>query len=139
MMPDATIQKFELPSNLESISKIEQLIEGLCEYKTINQNCYGNMLIALTEAVNNAITHGNGNDKNKLVHLELETLDDEVLFTIKDEGNGFDYEKVPDPTLPENLNKTSGRGIFLMRNLADKIVFEENGRIIKLTFCLSYS
>jgi serine/threonine-protein kinase RsbW len=137
MMPDATIQKFELPSTLESISKIEQLIEGICEFKTINQDCYGNMLISLTEAVNNAIIHGNKNDKTKFVHLELEALDEEVLFTIRDEGSGFDYKKVPDPTLPENRYKTSGRGIFLMRNLADKIVFEENGRIIKLTFCLT--
>ncbi|PKP51281.1 MAG: ATP-binding protein [Bacteroidetes bacterium HGW-Bacteroidetes-12] len=136
-MPDATIQKFELPSTLESISKIEQLIEGICEFKTINQDCYGNMLISLTEAVNNAIIHGNKNDKTKFVHLELEALDEEVLFTIRDEGSGFDYKKVPDPTLPENRYKTSGRGIFLMRNLADKIVFEENGRIIKLTFCLT--
>lgn len=136
-MPDATIQKFELPSIPESISKIEQLIEGLCEYKTINQDCYGNMLITLTEAVNNAIQHGNESDCNKLVYIELETFDDEVLFTIRDEGNGFDYNKVPDPTLPENRYKTSGRGIFLMRNLADNISFEENGKIIKLTFCLS--
>lgn len=136
-MPDATIQKFELPSNLESLSKIEQLIENLCEYKTISQDCYGNMLIALTEAVNNAIVHGNKNDISKKVHLELETTDDEILFTISDEGKGFDYNKVPDPTLPENIYKTSGRGVFLMKNLADNIVFDENGTSIKLTFCLS--
>lgn len=137
MMPDATIQKFVFPTSLESLSKVEQLIESLCEFKSVNQDCYGNMLIALTEAVNNAIVHGNKNDHTKNVHLELETSDEEVLFTIRDEGSGFDYKKVPDPTLPENRYKTSGRGIFLMKNLADNINFEENGKSIKLTFCLT--
>lgn len=137
MMPDATIQKFVFPTSLESLSKVEQLIESLCEFKSVNQDCYGNMLIALTEAVNNAIVHGNKNDHTKNVHLELETSDEEVLFTIRDEGSGFDYKKVPDPTLPENRYKTSGRGIFLMKNLADNIDFDENGKSIKLTFCLT--
>ena len=55
----------------------------------------------------------------------------------KDEGNGFDYNSVPDPTLPENLEKLSGRGIFLMKSLADDVIFEEKGKIIKLKFSLS--
>ena len=132
-----SLKRIQLPSTKESILEIEQLIDSFCETIEVTQDCYGNMLIALTEAVNNAIQHGNGYKKEKLVEIEYEVLDDEILFTVKDEGNGFDFDKIPDPTLPENILKTSGRGVFLMQNLADKFAFENNGSIVKLTFCLS--
>jgi serine/threonine-protein kinase RsbW len=136
MTATMSLKRIQLPSTKESILEIEQLIDSFCETREITQDCYGNMLIALTEAVNNAIQHGNGYKKEKLVEIEYEVLDDEVLFTIKDQGNGFDFDKIPDPTLPENILKTSGRGVFLMQNLADKFAFENNGSIVKLTFCL---
>jgi len=60
-----------------------------------------------------------------------------VCFIVKDEGVGFDFNNVPDPTLPENLEKLRGRGVFLMKALADEIEFEENGTIIKLNFYIS--
>lgn len=132
-----SLKRIQLPSTKESILEIEQLIDSFCETREVTQDCYGNMLIALTEAVNNAIQHGNGYKKEKLVEIEYEVLDDEILFTVKDEGNGFDFDKIPDPTLPENILKASGRGVFLMQNLADKFAFENNGSIVKLTFCLS--
>lgn len=132
-----SLKRIQLPSTKESILEIEQLIDSFCETREVTQDCYGNMLIALTEAVNNAIQHGNGYKKEKLVEIEYEVIDDEILFTVKDEGNGFDFDKIPDPTLPENILKTSGRGVFLMQNLADKFAFENNGSIVKLTFCLS--
>ncbi|HLU84090.1 MAG TPA: ATP-binding protein [Vicingaceae bacterium] len=132
-----SLKRIQLPSTKESILEIEQLIDSFCETREVTQDCYGNMLIALTEAVNNAIQHGNGYKKEKLVEIEYEVLDDEILFTVKDEGNGFDFDKIPDPTLPENILKTSGRGVFLMQNLADKFAFENNGSIVKLAFCLS--
>jgi serine/threonine-protein kinase RsbW len=100
----------------------------------LNEDYYGNILIALTEGVNNAIVHGNKYDKNKVVWLNMESSDNDVQFTIVDEGVGFDYNNVPDPTLPENLEKLSGRGVFLMRQLADEVVFEENGSTIRLRF-----
>src|SRR5690606_11129444 len=132
-----SLKRIQLPSTKESILEIEQLIDSFCETREVTQDCYGNMLIALTEAVNNAIQHGNGYKKEKLVEIEYEVLDDEILLTVKDEGNGFDFDKIPDPTLPENILKTSGRGVFLMQNLADKFAFENNGSIVKLAFCLS--
>ena len=103
----------------------------------IKEDHYGNILIALTEAVNNAITHGNKLDPNKKVNLNMETTTEKVEFTIIDEGPGFNYNDIPDPTLPENLEKLSGRGIFLMKSLADEVDFENNGAIIKLKFSLS--
>ena len=137
MIQGGIIQHIELSSKLESLSQIENFIDDVCEQYKFGEDHYGNILIALTEAVNNAITHGNKLDPNKKVNLNMETTTRDVQFTIKDEGAGFDVDSVPDPTLPENLEKLSGRGIFLMKTLADHVDFEENGTIIKLRFSLS--
>jgi len=132
-----TIQKMELSSQVSNLSQIEQLIDGICDKHYISEDSYGNILIALTEAVNNAIVHGNKQDPAKKVNLLLEASNDDVSFVIKDEGQGFDYDHIPDPTLPENLNKLNGRGVFLMKSLADEVSFEENGSLVRLKFCIS--
>lgn len=137
MIQGGIIQHIELSSQLESLSQIEKFIDDVCEQHNFGEDHYGNILIALTEAVNNAITHGNKLDPNKKVNLNMETTTNDVEFTIKDEGAGFDVSSVPDPTLPENLEKLSGRGIFLMKTLADHVDFEENGTTIKLRFSIS--
>ena len=137
MIQNGIVQQIELPSTLESLSEIEKFIEAICEQNKFGEDHYGNILIALTEAVNNAITHGNKLNPDKKVNLNMETTTKDVEFTIKDEGAGFDYNNIPDPTLPENIEKLSGRGVFLMKSLADDVVFEENGSTIKLRFYIS--
>jgi len=137
MIQGGIIQHIELSSKLESLSEIENFIDDVCDQYQFGEDHYGNILIALTEAVNNAITHGNKLDPTKKVNLNMETTSNNVEFTIKDEGLGFNHNEVPDPTLPENIEKLSGRGIFLMKTLADHVDFEENGTIIKLRFTLS--
>lgn len=137
MTENNAIQYLELPSKTESISKVELLIDEICQNFSISQDSYGNILIALTEAVNNAITHGNQLDPTKKVNLEYESTKGELSFTVKDEGSGFDYEHIPDPTLPENIEKINGRGVFLMKSLADEVEFEENGSLVKLKFTLA--
>ena len=129
--------KIELTSQLESLSKIEACVDELCEQFVITEDEYGNILIAITEAVNNAITHGNGLNPDKKVCLNVGGNSNEVCFVIEDEGMGFDHNKVPDPTLPENIEKLSGRGIFLMKALADEVFFENNGSKISLKFSIS--
>jgi serine/threonine-protein kinase RsbW len=91
-------------------------------------------MIAVTEAVNNAIKHGNSNDKAKNVHLSLALDESMIKFIIKDEGIGFDYGNLPDPTSPENLEKPGGRGIFLMKHLSDEVEFKDRGREVVLSF-----
>jgi serine/threonine-protein kinase RsbW len=137
MIQSGIIQNIELASNLESLSKIEIFIEDVCEQHGFGEDHYGNILIALTEAVNNAIKHGNKLNTEKKVNLNMETSGTSVCFIVKDEGVGFDFNNVPDPTLPENLERLRGRGVFLMKALADEIEFEENGTIIKLNFYIS--
>jgi serine/threonine-protein kinase RsbW len=113
---------------------VERLIEDVCQIYNVNEDCYGNMLIAVTEAVNNAIHHGNQDDPEKSVRIGFESDENRLTFSVTDEGPGFDYTNLPDPTDPANLDKVSGRGVFLMTSLTDSIKFEQNGRCVLLGF-----
>jgi len=137
MIQTGIIQNIELASNIDSLSKIESFIDDVCEQYKFGEDHYGNILIALTEAVNNAITHGNKLDPEKKVNLNMVTSENVVRFVVTDEGVGFDFNNVPDPTLPENLEKIRGRGVFLMKTLADEVGFEGNGTVVKLNFYIS--
>jgi serine/threonine-protein kinase RsbW len=127
-------QTLKISSNTQSLRLVERLIEDVCQIYNVNEDCYGNMLIAVTEAVNNAIHHGNQDDPEKFVRIGFESDENQLTFSVTDEGPGFDYQNLPDPTDPENLDKVSGRGVFLMTNLTDSIKFEQNGRKVLLTF-----
>ncbi len=89
--------------------------------------------LALEEALMNAIKHGNRRDPSKKVHLMVELSDTRFVATVTDEGCGFDPEKVPDPTLEENLSKTSGRGISLMRLFMDDLQFNSCGNAVQMS------
>lgn len=127
----------EIPSLPENIRMIESFIDNAKEKFHLDDDIYGNIMIAVTEAVNNAIRHGNANDKSKNVSLTLNFDTAQISFCVEDEGKGFDHHNLPDPTAPENLEKTSGRGIFLMKHLADEIAFKEDGRVVELTFYMN--
>jgi serine/threonine-protein kinase RsbW len=119
---------------VENIRMIESFIDNAKERFHLDDDIYGNIMIAVTEAVNNAIKHGNNNNKTKNVYISL-ALDESVIkFVVKDEGDGFNYDNLPDPTSPENLEKPGGRGIFLMKHLSDEVSFKENGRVVELSF-----
>jgi serine/threonine-protein kinase RsbW len=127
----------QIPSILENIRMIESFIDNAKEKFHLDEDLYGNIMIAVTEAVNNAIKHGNANNSSKNVFLSL-TLNDNLLkFVIKDEGSGFDHDNLPDPTAPENLEKPGGRGIFLMKHLSDEVEFIENGKTVELSFYMN--
>ncbi len=130
----AANQKIRISSKAENIILVERMIEDVCDLFNINQDYYGNILVALTEAVNNAIYHGNQSNASKNIDISFKTTPNFVSFIVKDEGQGFNYSDVPDPTNPENIEKPNGRGVFLMRNLADKVSFEENGSKVILDF-----
>jgi serine/threonine-protein kinase RsbW len=116
---------------------IESFIDNAKERFQLDDDIYGNIMIAVTEAVNNAIKHGNANDKAKNVYLALSLDDSMIRFVVKDEGEGFDYENLPDPTAPENIEKLGGRGIFLMKHLSDEVDFKEKGSVVELSFYIN--
>lgn len=126
--------KIQIPSLIENIRVIESFIDNSKEEFEFEDDVYGNIMVAVTESVNNAIRHGNKFDKEKLVFLTLQVENNQLLFEIEDEGPGFDYDTLPDPTAPENLENPGGRGIFLMRNLCDEVNFMDNGKKVQLIF-----
>lgn len=128
------MHSIEIGSDLKYMADVELLIDTVCEDLNLNEDHYGNILIAVTEAVNNAIIHGNGGQEDKKVQVEVESIDDKIVFIVKDQGNGFDYTNLPDPTAPENIEKPDGRGIFLMKNLSDEVNFDLNGSKVSITF-----
>ena len=128
------IQQLLLPSEPKSLLSLESWVNSLCETYNISIEIYGNILISLSEAVNNAMSHGNGNifEKNT---LDVSSFNKKKLvFTISDQGSGFDFSQLPDPTSPENIEKPQGRGIFLMNHLSDGVSFEEPGNKVEITF-----
>jgi serine/threonine-protein kinase RsbW len=130
-------QKIRITSKAENIILVERMIEDVCDLFNITEDYYGNILVAITEAVNNAIYHGNKANPNKNIDIFFKSFPDRITFTVQDEGSGFNYNNLPDPTNPENIEKPNGRGVFLMRNLADRVSFEDNGSKVILDFKVS--
>lgn len=128
------IKSAKLASNQHAILSAEHLIDDICGEYNINEDVYGNVLISVTEAVNNAVFHGNSNDSSLFLDLGVYLSDTEVCFVVSDKGNGFDYDDLPDPTSPDNLLKENGRGVFLMRSLSDDLTFENAGSTVLLYF-----
>jgi serine/threonine-protein kinase RsbW len=129
--------KIVIPSITENIRIIESFIDNAKERFNLDDDIYGNVMIAVTESVNNAIMHGNKNDKSKNVTLSLSLNNNIINFTIIDEGNGFDFQNLPDPTSPDNIDKPSGRGIFLMKHLSDEVNFKNDGSMVELSFYMN--
>lgn len=123
-----------LPSHPRNIALVESFVERVVERFKLSPDVYGNILISLTEAVNNAIIHGNGNDESKTVKIQLNKVSNRLDIRVSDEGRGFDYKSLPDPTAPENLLKIGGRGVFLMQQLCDNISFHNNGSTVEMQF-----
>lgn len=124
----------QIPSSLKYIHVIEECIDTVRNDFQIDDSIYGNIHLAVVEAVTNAIVHGNKLDENKDVYFETKKEDTKIKFIVKDEGKGFDSNKIPDPTLPENREKISGRGVFLIKNLADEVTFSEDGSTLQMVF-----
>ncbi len=128
--------QIQIPSIPENIRIVESFIDNVKDRYDLNDDIYGNIMIAVTESVNNAISHGNGNQQSKNVTLKLLLDDSTIRFQISDEGKGFNPQHLPDPTAPENLSNPGGRGIFLMKHLCDEVVFRNQGTEVELAFYL---
>jgi serine/threonine-protein kinase RsbW len=124
----------KIVSKIENLRKVEKLVDDLSTECNISADIYGNILIAALEAANNAILHGNKLDENKNVDILVRIENNKLKIRIADEGTGFDYKNVPDPTAPENIENVNGRGIFLMEKLSDRIEFSRNGATVELEF-----
>jgi len=122
-----------IPGN---VSEVEPFVEKLVDRFRINPDKQCNILVSLTEAVTNAIVHGNCKDESKIVQIKLKKQNDCLALRVSDEGQGFDHRNLPDPTAPENIVKTGGRGVFLMKQLSDDLAFYNNGSTVEIQFKL---
>jgi serine/threonine-protein kinase RsbW len=124
----------EISSLRENLRIVEKAIDDMSLELNLSDEIYGNVLVATMEATNNAIVHGNQADPHKQVRVLIEKQDRLLVIRIVDQGKGFDYSSVPDPTSPDNIEKINGRGIFLMKRLSDDISFGDQGRVVELKF-----
>lgn len=136
-MPQKHHITLELSSCPESITKVEPFLQQICTQYNLSDELYFNILLVLTEAINNSILHGNGADPCKSVKVKLRPSKAALSFTITDEGCGFNPDKLPDPTSPPCLLKPNGRGVFLMRKLSDDLQYSEDGTKVEIKFKLN--
>lgn len=132
---DAVLYTLQLPSKIESITTVESFIDKLKDEYNLGDDTYANVLTCLSEATINAIIHGNRQDESKKVYINLEVQNGKRMqFTVADEGEGFDYNRLPDPTAPENIENLTGRGVFIIKQLADQCIFNLKGNEVELHF-----
>jgi serine/threonine-protein kinase RsbW len=124
----------QLPSKKESITVLENLIEEIADKHHISDDTFANMMTSLSEAAINAIVHGNKLDPDKKVFINAEIENKRIIWTVTDEGDGFDYNHLADPTAPENIENPTGRGVFIIKHLADQCIFNSKGNEVELHF-----
>ena len=121
-----------LPSEVTAISRfVDKLMPLLSDWGCVDEGV-SDVEIALREALANAIVHGNQEDPRKYVHVTCRCEPGEVSIAVRDEGKGFDVNRVPDPTAPENVGLVHGRGIHVMRALMDDVRFEDGGAVVHM-------
>jgi serine/threonine-protein kinase RsbW len=124
----------DVPSALEYVGPAVELIVSAWPPRPLSPNRVRfNVRTALTEALSNAIAYGNRYDATKLVRVRVEVTADLVHVHVVDEGDGFDPANVPDPTLPGNLEREDGRGLFVLRHVVDQVSFNAKGNAVCLT------
>ena len=118
-------------SQKSELNRVESFVQDVWGYYDLPQDCFNRIFLCISEAVYNAITHGNKGFQYKNIQLKLECDNEAIYVEIADEGEGFDHENVADPTVKENLLKESGRGIHIIKSLANKVEFNREGNCIR--------
>ncbi|MCS7081664.1 MAG: ATP-binding protein [Bacteroidetes bacterium] len=122
----------ELPSSYEALGRVEGLLEEIRRVVALSDSRYFDLVVAVTEAVTNAIEHAHAGQRALPIYLEARWGEGQLVVSVQDQGPGFDVEALPDPTDPENLMRPGGRGVFLMRALMDEVRFLDRGRRVEL-------
>lgn len=120
-----------IKSETSELIKVEYFLEDIFKRNNLSKKYFNRLYLCVSEAIINAIKHGNRNDLNKNVIIKISCLTHEMEVLIEDEGEGFNRSTLQNPTTTENIRKESGRGIFIIENLTDKIEFNEKGNCIQ--------
>ena len=126
-------KKIEIPSDIKYIEKVREEILGHLERFKVEESIQFDIRLAIEEAVRNAIEHGNPPNKGLSVVVSYCVDKDKIEVTVEDQGEGFDFKKVPDPRTEDNIMKGGGRGVFLIHKLMDKVTYNKKGNIITIT------
>lgn len=129
-----TSSKLVIPSNIDKIEEAATFVEEAANKMKFSETDIDNIVIAITEAISNAIIHANKNDVKKKVTIEISLNHDSMITKVMDEGPGFNLKKIEDPLHPDNLLKESGRGIFILKSLLDSVdySFSDKGTTVTL-------
>ena len=133
----STNQKLILKSDLDQIPLLEEFLIEVCETYEVNDDIFPDMMLAVTEATSNAIIHGNEFDPSKEVIISLDVNLPRLIFSIIDQGNGFNPDNLPSPVDDGNLLKSGGRGVYLMKHYAEDVSFNDKGNEVLITFNLN--
>lgn len=128
------MESISIASDIENLTVIETMVDTLSKRLGISDEVYGKILISTVEAVNNAIMHGNRGDSRKKVTVVVKSDGNIFDVTVTDEGEGFSYSNIPDPTDPRNIENLHGRGVFIMKSLADSIEYNSSGNEVRMKF-----
>lgn len=122
-----------VPSDLALVGDAVELVTRHCDVGVLSpRRLQFNLRTALAEALANAIAYGNHHDRTKLVRVEISLGREAVRIVVADDGAGFDPAQVPDPTVPANVAREDGRGLFVLRHLVDQMAFNERGNTVCL-------
>ena len=136
-MSGSNEKKLVLSSTFEEMKRVQPFVKELTKWANLGDDDSNRIMLTLSEAVNNAIMHGNNEDPDKKAYINVTLGDNRTMsINVRDEGDGFDPEEVPNPLKDENLLNEGGRGIYLMKQYADKVQFADSGREIIMTFDL---
>lgn len=130
-------KEIKISSVTVNLNQVESFVKELFDFLKLRNDLYLKVLLCVNEAVVNSISHGNRFDENKTVTVQSFFCREYLYFRIIDEGDGFNYHDIPDPTTSENILKENGRGIYIIKNISDEITFREKGNIIEFKIKLN--
>jgi len=133
-MTDSSQKKIVLNSTFEEVERLEKYVKDLQEWAGFGEDDHARIMLTLSEAVTNAIVHGNKEEPDKKVVIVGQLSNNTLTLSVKDEGKGFDPDDLPDPLKEENLLNVGGRGVYLIEEYVDRLEFQEDGTKLKMVF-----
>ncbi len=130
-------KELNINSDTVNLAEVDAFIENIFNFYGLSTDYFSKALLSVKEAVTNAIIHGNKLDKSKNVTIKVFSCKKFLYFKIFDEGEGFDYMNLKNPTCKEHILDEGGRGLYIIKNLCDEVIFKEHGKIIELKISLN--
>ncbi|WP_319482995.1 ATP-binding protein [uncultured Draconibacterium sp.] len=118
------------------IKRVEEFVKAIFNFHNMPEKCFNPTFLCISEATTNSIVHGNKEDHRKTVELNIDCKSHLIQVRITDEGEGFDVEKVPDPTLEDNLLKETGRGLHIINSIAQNVEYNDKGNSLSFEIYL---